>query len=423
MTGKRIFLALSILLIVWQFGALAQSSGNSCLKCHLRLDWKLADPAKKITDDIHQKSGLSCADCHGGDPTIGDAKTSMSPARGFRGAPLAKDVPGFCGRCHSNPETMRKFNPSLATDQLEKYWTSKHGQLLRRGDTKVAECVSCHGVHDIRAVNDPISMVYPLNVPRTCSRCHGNAQYMESYRIPFNQFELYRNSVHGLALLKRGDTGAPACNDCHGNHAAIPPGFASVGKVCYQCHPAEGELFEASPHKEGFDALGEEECVYCHGNHGIQHPTDNELGVGDKAICIKCHEKDDAGYNSAATMRKSIDNLVATYDTSKVQLEVSQAKGVEVSDAIFRLKDVQDAIVNVRKLIHAFNEDRFTTAANQALVLANDINREGSKASAEVTLRRLGLAVFTAITLILLFIVYQKIRKIDRKTKVKKYLR
>jgi hypothetical protein len=421
-TGKKVLLAFCLLLVIWQSRIFAQSSGNSCIRCHLRLEFRLSDPAKKITDDIHQKNGLSCADCHGGDPNSADPKIAMSPTRGFRGAPLAKDVPGFCGRCHSNPETIRKFNPSLATDQLEKYWTSKHGQLLRKGDTKVAECVSCHGVHDIRAINDPISSVYALNVPRTCSRCHGNAQYMESYHIPTNQYELFRTSVHGIALLKSGDLGAPACNDCHGNHAAIPPGFSSVGKVCYQCHPAEGELFEASPHKEGFDALGEEECVYCHGNHGIQHPTDNELGVGDSTLCIKCHQKGDNGYNAAANMRKAIDTLVATYNTSKVRLEASQAKGVEVSDAIFHLKDVQDAIVNVRKLVHAFNGDKFITAANQALVLANDISKEGSRASAEVTLRRLGLAVFTIITLVLLLIVYLKIRKLDRRNKAQKYL-
>ena len=343
-------------------------------------------------------------------------EVAISPQRGFKGAPLIKDIPGFCGRCHSDPDLMRKSNPSLATDQLEKYRTSKHGQLLKKGDSKVAQCVSCHSVHDIQAVTDSQASVYAFNVPGTCARCHANPQYMASYGIPTNQHKQYRSSVHGIALLKKGDTGAPACNDCHGNHAAMPPGFASVGKVCYQCHPAEGKLFEASPHKAAFDALQEEECVFCHGNHAIQHPTDLDLGVGGKAVCVKCHEKGDKGYLAAAAMRAAIDSLSTTYDSSKVLLTISQQKGVEVSDALFRLKDVQDALVNARKLVHAANREKIISAVDTALVTAKEIKREGQHATAEVKYRRMGLVVFTVIILALLVIIYVKIRRVERKT-------
>ena len=30
-------------------------------------------------------------------------------------------IPGFCARCHADPNFMRGFNPSLPTDQLSKY--------------------------------------------------------------------------------------------------------------------------------------------------------------------------------------------------------------------------------------------------------------------------------------------------------------
>jgi hypothetical protein len=43
-----------------------------------------------------------------------------------------------------------------------------HGRKLAAGDTKVAVCTDCHGVHEIRAANDIRSSVNPINVAATC---------------------------------------------------------------------------------------------------------------------------------------------------------------------------------------------------------------------------------------------------------------
>jgi hypothetical protein len=49
--------------------------------------------------------------------------------------------------------------------------------------------------------------------------------------IPHNQYEKFARSVHGIALLKKHDSGAPACNICHGNHgAARYVGNANTGE-------------------------------------------------------------------------------------------------------------------------------------------------------------------------------------------------
>ena len=52
----------------------------------------------------------------------------------FRAVKSPADIPDFCGRCHSNIEYMRHFNPSPRTDQLAEYWTSGHGKQLKKGD-------------------------------------------------------------------------------------------------------------------------------------------------------------------------------------------------------------------------------------------------------------------------------------------------
>jgi predicted CXXCH cytochrome family protein len=338
----------------------------------------------------------------------------MSPLKGFIGVPQMEKMPEFCGRCHSHPEFMRNYNPGLPTDQLEQYWTSEHGKLLKKGDTKPAHCISCHSVHDIREVSDPQASVYPKNVPATCAKCHADSIYMDPYNIPTSQYDDYKESIHGVMLLQKNDTGAPACNDCHGDHASTPPGFSSVGRVCFQCHLAEGELFNRSPHKPAFDALQEEECVSCHSNHNIQPLSDGFLGVGEKALCINCHSQGDEGYNSALNMRALIDSLALKYRTAKTLLTMAESKGVEVGDELFKLKEVQDKLIETRKQIHSFSLQAVSHSAQEGIVLANETIKAGENAVNEVKERRGWFAVFTIFTLVFVALLLFKIKSFEK---------
>src|SRR3990167_6164391 len=146
----------------------------TCIVCHQNQGGRLSAPTGPFPTDIHFEKGLTCASCHGGDPTSMDPKVAMSPAKGFRGKPSREQVPEFCGRCHSDTAYMHRYNPSVQTDQLRLYYTSQHGKLLRQGDRRVATCINCHSVHDIKLVSDPGSPVYPLNIPGTCGKCHSD---------------------------------------------------------------------------------------------------------------------------------------------------------------------------------------------------------------------------------------------------------
>src|SRR5215470_531390 len=205
-------------LTIAAFGGIARAQAqNTCLVCHASLDPPLQVTEQQFASDIHSQKGLTCASCHGGDPAKADMD-AMSRAAGFRGKIERKNVPELCGRCHSDAVFMRKYNPSLRTDQLSQYRTSIHGKRLVQDDNKVAICTDCHGVHDLRPAADAASNVNPLNIAKTCSRCHANADYMKEYSIPTDQFTKYNTSVHREALNVRGDLSAPTCTTCHGNH-------------------------------------------------------------------------------------------------------------------------------------------------------------------------------------------------------------
>ncbi|WP_146032969.1 multiheme c-type cytochrome [Geothermobacter hydrogeniphilus] len=118
-----------------------------CLQCHGGMEGRLGAPVGLWKQSIHRQNGISCHDCHGGDPT--DFAMAMSPERGFRGAPEKAEIPAFCGRCHIGVK--------------DDYLASKHGRALGKGGP---QCVTCHGNHAVvKASPDLIN-------DKDCTRCH-----------------------------------------------------------------------------------------------------------------------------------------------------------------------------------------------------------------------------------------------------------
>jgi cytochrome b6 len=283
------------LLVLLLFAGSMQGA-NACIDCHKQFP--------QFASDVHAQVGLSCHDCHGGDPAQTAKHASMAkPARAA--------VPEFCGKCHSSAAYMKRFNPAARVDQVQEYWSSRHGQRLKEGDARVATCIDCHSAHRILRRTQPDSPVHPTRVAETCSRCHSDPKRMAP--LPVDQYARWRVSVHAKALFEKGDLTAPTCNDCHGNHGATPPGVESVSFVCGQCHAREAELFRASrkhelwtQHTETMSGMecsacheGKRatlklthfsECVTCHENHGVVRPTVAMLGVLPDTPCAFCHE-------------------------------------------------------------------------------------------------------------------------------------
>ncbi|WP_020676776.1 cytochrome c3 family protein [Geopsychrobacter electrodiphilus] len=118
-----------------------------CLQCHSGQEGRLSAPVALWKTSVHAANGISCNDCHGGDPT--DFATAMDPAKGFLGAPKYADVPAFCGRCH--------------VGVLKDYSSSAHGKALTKGGP---QCVVCHSNHAVQKAS--IDLINEKN----CTRCH-----------------------------------------------------------------------------------------------------------------------------------------------------------------------------------------------------------------------------------------------------------
>ena len=110
-----------------------------------------------------------CTDCHGVH-NIQDPRT----------AEFRVDEPELCAGCHSNKELMDKYG--LSSDVYSLYKLSWHGVDISVYKAKwptiwhdSAVCSDCHGIHNIRATDDPQSMVNPNNLLETCRQCHPTA--------------------------------------------------------------------------------------------------------------------------------------------------------------------------------------------------------------------------------------------------------
>ena len=391
-------IARAIFLVTLALAAQAQapapvSKTDSCITCHSALEGEFGRPAQLFEGDIHKKYGFSCANCHGGDAASNEMDTAMSPRRGFVGRIQRTKIPEMCARCHSDSALIHQFKPQQRVDQLAQYRTSVHGKRLTVGDDRVATCIDCHSVHDIREVTDALAPVHPLKVPETCARCHANAQHMKDYNIPTDQFERYRGSVHWDALSKRGDLSTPNCATCHGNHGAAPPGVASVANVCGTCHVVFQNLFDQSPHKSAFEAMNLPACVQCHSNHGIMHPKPEMLGVDSEAVCVKCHVNGDPGYIAATAMKRDIDELRTALASSEQILQRAESSGMEVSEGRIQLTVANEEWVRARVQVHSFEPGAVHAAVKAGLEAARKGYQTGVAALTERDVRRKGLAV------------------------------
>jgi predicted CXXCH cytochrome family protein len=387
----------------------APLTSDECVACHTMMGMpRITEPAELFVNDVHAKVGLGCKDCHAG------PGTSADPHAGFRTAPDRGDIPEMCGSCHSDADYMREFDPSLRVDQLTEYWSSTHGRRLREdGDPNVATCVSCHPAHSIRAPEDLESSVNPRNVPATCGSCHADAELMDPYGLSTDQLAEYTASVHGQLLLVDGEVAAPACNDCHGNHGAQPPGVSSVRNVCGTCHALMADYFTQSGHKDNFDLVGFPGCSTCHDHHAVQPATFASLRMKSAAVCPQCHLPDDPRGNAFEEMAELIDSLHLSMARSRDVLLQAEDLGMEVEQAMFDLEGVNSVLHRALGNIHTFDTELVGEATAEGQELAFQTLEIGEEALEEHRFRTTGLALSSAIIVLLIGLLVMKIREMD----------
>ncbi len=112
----------------------------------------------------------TCIDCHGVHNIVDPTTTA------FR-----LQSPQICAKCHTDPGIMNKYG--ISTQVLNTYVADFHGTTVTLFEkqspdqaTNKPVCFDCHGVHDIKRVDDPVyGLQMKQNLLLACQRCHPDA--------------------------------------------------------------------------------------------------------------------------------------------------------------------------------------------------------------------------------------------------------
>ncbi len=143
-----------------------QNVAGTCGKCHTGVYNTYAQSihGQAVARGVLQAA--TCTDCHSEHRILapGDPGSSVYMANVSQEA---------CSRCHADAQLMAGF--AMPQDRVPTYEDSYHGLAAREGRQTVANCASCHGVHNIYPSSDPRSTVNHANLSKTCGQCHTDA--------------------------------------------------------------------------------------------------------------------------------------------------------------------------------------------------------------------------------------------------------
>jgi len=277
-------------------------TNETCLACHTNRSETFAfasGETKSINVDnaaldqsvhgSHNPNGsVACADCHGTAPHFQGKAPSL---RAF-----VINISKRCANCHS----------SEGSGQAD----SVHSRAQAAGNLNAATCVDCHGSHTIAKPGQPRAAI-----SETCGQCHQQI------------FAVYKESVHGAALLEQSNPDVPTCINCHGVHDIQNPTTATFRlnspQLCASCHADKALMSKYGISTEVFNTyvsdfhgstttlferqapdqpVNKAVCYDCHGVHDIRAPDDPKSSVMKDnllATCRKCHPDAAANFPTA----------------------------------------------------------------------------------------------------------------------------
>lgn len=146
-----------ILLFFMVFPLLGQ--GSRCADCHFaNPDAPNAQHLLEWDYSAHERNGVGCDACHGGDPSTFEPFLAHQGIlnSGNPASPVhRRRLPRTCGGCHIGP--------------FVAFQKSKHFEMLEGGNDEAPTCSTCHG--DVAA-----HLLSPKGLEARCASCHGEGK-------------------------------------------------------------------------------------------------------------------------------------------------------------------------------------------------------------------------------------------------------
>jgi len=257
-------------------------SDQSCLKCHENRDLHKTVDGKQISLYVSNKdqknsahSQVTCVKCH----------SDVDP-RLKRPCKTAGKVE--CASCHIKSG--------------DEYHIGGHAKSRDGGNTDAPECVTCHGVHDIKASHIEESRTYRAKIPELCGNCHNTGSDLKEMNELSEADALidYSKSVHGRGLTEKGLLPSAICTDCHTAHSSLnhtDPNSSihekNLPSTCATCHKGIYNEFVNSIHfsNDSKELAEMPSCADCHSAHKISPVKKDKFMTEVTDQCGECHKK------------------------------------------------------------------------------------------------------------------------------------
>jgi nitrate/TMAO reductase-like tetraheme cytochrome c subunit len=142
---------------------------QTCERCHSLI-------YQEYEDSVHGSALVgdgnpdvpTCIDCHGVHNVAGPSDGEFH-----------LNSPQLCAECHADEELMGEYG--VSTNVFTSYTSDFHGitvifeQQVKGQETNKPVCIDCHGVHNMKKVDDAESQVIKENLLTTCQACHPEA--------------------------------------------------------------------------------------------------------------------------------------------------------------------------------------------------------------------------------------------------------
>ncbi|HEU4352068.1 MAG TPA: c-type cytochrome [Burkholderiales bacterium] len=269
----------------------------TCFGCHGNEGFTMPGPdgrprplhvvKEKFELSVHAKR--RCVECH----------TDITEIPHKRTGPIRVG----CIQCHQDTwrtleEDRRKDYERLGVvvEQIDRYLKSVHARPRRDDQSRTnATCYNCHDAHYIYPIGSTGRADWRLSIPLVCGKCHEK------------QVGVYKNSVHGVEVLQKGNPVAAICSDCHTTHDIQSPAAAStkvaITQNCGNCHVESYRTYihtyHGQVHRLGYAYTAK--CSDCHSGHNVQRVADPASRVHPNnrlATCQQCHKNATPGFVS-----------------------------------------------------------------------------------------------------------------------------
>jgi cytochrome b subunit of formate dehydrogenase len=139
---------------------------ETCGACHSREAAAYSQSVHGVAVARGNPDAPACNDCHGEH----QIEPPSSPTSLVYPKTLAETT---CTRCHENLILAQRYG--FPPDRGATFRQTYHGLATQLGGLPVANCASCHGIHDILPSSDDRSTINPANLQATCGHCHPDA--------------------------------------------------------------------------------------------------------------------------------------------------------------------------------------------------------------------------------------------------------